>query len=88
MAQIAVMGAGSWGTAFALVLADAGNTVHMWGRRAELCEAISTRHENPDYLPGIVLPDNITASPDPATALADAEVVVLAVPSQQLRANL
>jgi len=88
MAQIAVMGAGSWGTAFALVLADAGNTVHLWGRRAELCDAISTRHENPDYLPGIALPESITASPDPATALAGAEVVVLAVPSQQLRANL
>lgn len=88
MAQIAVMGAGSWGTAFALVLADAGNTVHLWGRRAELCDAISTRHENPDYLPGIALPETITASPDPATALAGAEVVVLAVPSQQLRANL
>ncbi len=88
MAQIAVMGAGSWGTAFALVLADAGNDVHMWGRRAELCEAISTTHQNPDYLPGIDLPHAITASDDPAVALAGAEVVVLAVPSQQLRANL
>ncbi|EFQ83546.1 glycerol-3-phosphate dehydrogenase [NAD(P)+] [Aeromicrobium marinum DSM 15272] len=88
MATIAVMGAGSWGTAFALVLADAGNDVTMWGRRAELCEAISTTHENPDYLPGIELPDAVRATSDPAEALAGAEVVVLAVPSQQLRANL
>ena len=88
MAQIAVMGAGSWGTAFALVLADAGNTVRMWGRRAELCEAITTTHENPDYLPGIELPETISATADPAGALAGAEVVVLAVPSQQLRDNL
>ena len=88
MARVAVMGAGSWGTAFALVLADAGNDVHLWGRRTELCEAIESTHENPDYLPGIALPATIRASSDPATVLADADVVVLAVPSQQLRANL
>ncbi|HSI26276.1 MAG TPA: NAD(P)H-dependent glycerol-3-phosphate dehydrogenase [Aeromicrobium sp.] len=88
MARIAVMGAGSWGTAFALVLADAGNDVHLWGRRAELCKAIESTHENPDYLPGIALPETIRASSDPAEALDGAEVVVLAVPSQQLRDNL
>jgi glycerol-3-phosphate dehydrogenase (NAD(P)+) len=88
MARTAVMGAGSWGTAFALVLADAGNEVRLWGRRAELCDAINATHENPDYLPGIALPDAISATNDPAEALAGAEVVVLAVPSQQLRANL
>ncbi|MET0767192.1 MAG: NAD(P)H-dependent glycerol-3-phosphate dehydrogenase [Aeromicrobium sp.] len=88
MAQIAVMGAGSWGTAFALVLADAGNDVRLWGRRPELCETINSTHENSDYLPGVVLPDAISATSDPVEALADAEVVVLAVPSQQLRSNL
>ncbi|MFT4189489.1 MAG: NAD(P)H-dependent glycerol-3-phosphate dehydrogenase [Aeromicrobium sp.] len=88
MARIAVMGAGSWGTAYGVVLADAGNEVRMWGRRAELCEAIATTHENPDYLPGVPLPENLTALADPAEALDGAEVVVLAVPSQQLRANL
>jgi glycerol-3-phosphate dehydrogenase (NAD(P)+) len=88
MARTAVMGAGSWGTAFALVLADAGNEVRLWGRRAELCDAINATHENPDYLPGIALPETIRATNDAAEALAGAEVVVLAVPSQQLRANL
>ena len=88
MATIAVMGAGSWGTAFALVLADAGNQVRIWGRRTELCEAITTTHENPDYLPGIALPESITASSDAEQVLDGAEVVVLAVPSQQLRTNL
>lgn len=88
MARIAVMGAGSWGTAFALVLADAGNDVVMWGRRAEVCESINTTHENPDYLAGIELPSSITATPDADAALADADMVVLAVPSQQLRNNL
>lgn len=88
MARVAVMGAGSWGTAFALVLADAGNEVVMWGRRAELCDAISTTHENPDYLPDIALPMSIRATHDPAEALGGSDVVVLAVPSQQLRSNL
>jgi len=88
MAQTAVMGAGSWGTAFALVLADAGNEVRLWGRRSELCDAINAKHENSEYLPGIELPAAITATSDPADALAGADIVVLAVPSQQLRANL
>jgi glycerol-3-phosphate dehydrogenase (NAD(P)+) len=88
MAQIAVMGAGSWGTAFALVLADAGNDVRLWGRRPELCDAINATHQNADYLEGVVLPDAVSATPDAREALADAEVVVLAVPSQQLRSNL
>ena len=88
MARTTVMGAGSWGTAFALVLADAGNDVRLWGRRDELCQAINDTHENPDYLPGIALPDTVRATSDPAEALAGAEVVVLAIPSQQLRANL
>lgn len=88
MARVAVMGAGSWGTAFALVLADAGNEVVMWGRRTELCDAITTTHENPDYLPGIALPESIRASHDHEEVLTGADVVVLAVPSQQLRSNL
>lgn len=88
MTRVTVMGAGAWGTAFSLVLADAGNDVTMWGRRAEVCEAITHDHENPDYHPGIELPHTIVATSDPAEALAEADVVVLAVPSQGLRANL
>ena len=88
MAKTAVMGAGSWGTAFALVLADAGNDVCLWGRREELCDTINTKHENSEYLPGIELPDSVSATHDPAKALEGAEIVVLAVPSQQLRSNL
>jgi glycerol-3-phosphate dehydrogenase (NAD(P)+) len=88
MTKVAVFGAGSWGTAFATVRANAGNQVSIWGRRESLCEAINSRHENPDYLPGIRLPDAITATHDPAAAAAGAEAVVLAVPSQSLRDNL
>jgi glycerol-3-phosphate dehydrogenase (NAD(P)+) len=82
------MGAGSWGTTFAQVLCDAGTQVTIWGRRPELAEAISARHENPDYLPGVKLPPELRADCDPARALAGADLVVLAVPAQSLRENL
>lgn len=88
MSKVAVFGAGSWGTAFSLVLADAGHDVTIWGRREDLCAAITKTHENPDYLPGIELPEAIDATTDPAEAARGAEVVVLAVPSQTLRGNL
>lgn len=88
MAQVAVFGAGSWGTAFSIVLADAGNDVTIWGRREEVCAAINDEHHNPDYLHGIALPETVRATHDPEEAARDAEVVVLAVPSQTLRANL
>jgi glycerol-3-phosphate dehydrogenase (NAD(P)+) len=88
MTRVAVLGSGSWGTAFSQVLADAGSEVTLWGRRAEVCEVINTEHRNHDYLPGVSLPESIRATDDPADALAAAEVVVLAVPSQTLRANL
>lgn len=88
MTKIAVFGAGSWGTAFSIVLADAGNDVTIWGRREEVCQAINDRRENTDYLPGIELPSVVGATHDPEEAAAGAEVVVLAVPSQTLRGNL
>ncbi len=88
MSKVAVFGAGSWGTAFAMVVADAGHDVSIWGRRESLCAAINEQHENVDYLPGIRLPDSISASHDPAEVACGAEVVVLAVPSQTLRQNL
>jgi glycerol-3-phosphate dehydrogenase (NAD(P)+) len=88
MSKVAVFGAGSWGTAFSLVLADAGNDVTIWARRPEVCQAINERHENTDYFAGIELPDTIRATTDPADAAADAGFVVLSVPSQKLRENL
>jgi glycerol-3-phosphate dehydrogenase (NAD(P)+) len=88
MTRICVLGAGSWGTAFSLVLADAGNDVTLWARREEVCDTINRRRENTDYLPGVELPAEVTATHDTERALADAEVVVFAVPSQTFRANL
>ncbi len=88
MTKVAVFGAGSWGTAFSLVLADAGNDVTLWARRQELSDSINHDRENGDYLPGHPLPPSIDATHDPGHALDGASVVVLAVPSQSLRANL
>ena len=88
MTRAAVLGTGSWGTAFGKVLADAGTDVVLWARRPELAQAVREQHENPDYLPGIALPHNLTATDDPAEAVSGADFVVLAVPSQSLRDNL
>jgi len=86
--RVAVLGAGSWGTAFSIVLADAGHDVVLWARREDVCTLVNEKRENTDYLPGITLPDTVTATHDPERALAGADVVVLAVPSQTLRGNL
>ncbi|MFT4082432.1 MAG: NAD(P)H-dependent glycerol-3-phosphate dehydrogenase [Nocardioides sp.] len=88
LGKVAVFGAGSWGTAFSVVLADAGNEVTMWARREELAAAITERHENPDYHPGVRLAETITATHDVEEAVAGADVVVFATPSQTLRDNL
>ncbi|MBM7786646.1 NAD(P)H-dependent glycerol-3-phosphate dehydrogenase [Tenggerimyces flavus] len=88
MTRVAVLGAGSWGTAFALVCADASSDVVLWARRPELAQAINERGENPDYLPGIALPAGIRATSSAEEALSGAEYVVLAIPSQQLRTHL
>ncbi|MEU0934576.1 MULTISPECIES: NAD(P)H-dependent glycerol-3-phosphate dehydrogenase [unclassified Embleya] len=88
MTRCAVFGMGSWGTAFSIVLAEAGCDVVMWGRRQEMADAINVRHENDEYLPGIALPVGIQATTDAAKAAEGAEFVVLSVPSQTLRGNL
>ncbi len=87
MSRAAVLGAGSWGTAFAATMADAGSDVVMWGRRQEVVDQVNAGM-NSTYLPGIHLPGGVRATPDPVEALDGADIVVLAVPSQTLRANL
>ena len=88
MTRAAVLGAGSWGTAFAQVLVDAGTETVVWARRQELASAINRVHRNPDYLPDIDLSPALRATNDGHEALADAEIVVLAIPSQTARENL
>ncbi len=87
MVDAAVMGAGAWGSALAKVLADAGNNVVLWARRPELANEINRTHRNPGYL-DVPLPSSIRATSDHAEALTGACTVLLAVPSQSLRANL
>lgn len=86
--RAAVLGAGSWGTTYGKVLADAGCEVTLWARRPEVAAAITTGRENPEYLPGIRLPERMRATSDAYAALDGADLVALAVPSQTLRDNL
>ncbi|MES2169557.1 MAG: NAD(P)H-dependent glycerol-3-phosphate dehydrogenase [Actinomycetota bacterium] len=86
--RVAVLGAGSWGTTFAKVLADGGADVAIWARRAELAREITQSKRNSDYLPGINLPRNLWSSSLIPDVLDGAEVVFLSVPSQSLRENL
>ena len=88
MSRIAVMGAGSWGTTVAKVIADAGTEVMLWSRREEVANEINETKRNSDYLPGIDLPANLTATSDLEIALRDAEQIYLAIPSQSLRESL
>ena len=82
------MGAGSWGTTFAQVLCDAGTPAVIWCRRDELATAITARHRNPDYLPGVALHPGLRAVTGAGEALHGTDLVVFAVPAQSLRASL
>lgn len=82
-----VLGSGSWGTTFAAVLADGGCEVRLVGRDPDLAAAITATRRNDRYLPGICLPDAVTATTDAASALTGADIVVVAVPSHVARAT-
>ncbi len=86
--RAAVLGSGSWGTTFAAVMADAGCEVTVWGRDAATVDEIAREHRNSRYLPGVELPAAVTATRDAAAAVASADVVAVAVPSQRARAVL
>ncbi|MBO1756184.1 NAD(P)H-dependent glycerol-3-phosphate dehydrogenase [Allobranchiibius sp. CTAmp26] len=88
MSRVAVLGSGSWGTAFAAVLADAGNDVTMWARRAEVAQEIRDTRVNAAYLPDLRLPERIRVTDDAHEAMDGADIVAIAVPAQSLRDNL
>lgn len=85
MTDAVVLGAGSWGTTFAKVLADGGAATTLWARRPEAAREIDEARRNTRYLPGITLPASLHATSDIREALAGASQIYLAVPSQQLR---
>ncbi len=81
MARIAVIGAGGWGTAMALLLNDRNHNVTLYARRAEFVEELTKTRENRTYLPGVVLPDSLQITGSLSDAVQQADVVVVAVPS-------
>jgi glycerol-3-phosphate dehydrogenase (NAD(P)+) len=85
MTLVAVLGAGSWGTTLANLLAVKGDSVRIWAYEPEVVEAINQRHENPVFLPGIRLAPALRAYADVREAVADAPVIVSAGPSHAVR---
>ncbi|KOY83062.1 NAD(P)H-dependent glycerol-3-phosphate dehydrogenase [Lysinibacillus macroides] len=85
MEKVCVLGAGSWGTALAMVLAENGHDTLVWTHRAEQAEEINSLHTNKKYLPDTVLPTNLHATSDIAKAAAHAETIVIAVPTKAIR---
>jgi glycerol 3-phosphate dehydrogenase (NAD(P)+) (EC 1.1.1.94) len=85
MEKVAILGAGSWGTALSQVLADKGKDVHLWSIHPSQVEEINERRTNRTYLPDIHLPENVTAHTDMDEAINGASVIVLAVPTKAIR---
>ena len=83
--KVAVLGSGAWGTALAKVLAEKGDDVVVWARREDLCTPINEKHENARYLPGAMLPKNLTATTNLKAALDGVNLVVFVVPSHATR---
>jgi len=88
MKQIAVIGAGSWGTALAVIAARAGHNVRLWSRNTAVVSSINEQHVNSHYLSATSIPDGVTATGDIEAALQDASLVLLAVPSHAARETL
>lgn len=86
--KVAVVGAGAWGTAFAIQLARKGHDVLLWVYEPELYDLLGTGHENTYYLPGFILPANIRFTNDLTAAVTFSENVVLATPSFALRSTI
>jgi glycerol-3-phosphate dehydrogenase (NAD(P)+) len=86
--RVAVMGAGSWGSVFSMILSDAGCDVSLWARSSAVADDINTSHINHAYFPDLILPKNVVATTNADQALTDADLVVLAMPAQTLRGNL
>lgn len=88
MGPIAVLGAGSWGTALALQFARSGREVRLWGRSASDLANLARDRENARYLPGAAFPDNLVVCPDLAKCVRDVSDVLVSVPSHGLRETL
>ncbi|YCA12534.1 NAD(P)H-dependent glycerol-3-phosphate dehydrogenase [Bacillus sp. AK128] len=85
MGDVTVVGAGSWGTALAIVLADNGYQVRLWAHKAAQIDEINHKRTNEKYLPGIVLPDNVKGYTSLNQSLDGIETIILAVPTKAIR---
>jgi glycerol-3-phosphate dehydrogenase (NAD(P)+) len=85
MKEVAIIGAGSWGTALALVAARAGHRVRLWAHSPEVASSLRLERENKIYLPGFALPDSVATAGDIAEALTGAEIVLTVTPSHVCR---
>lgn len=85
MERVCVLGAGSWGSALAMVLAENGHDTLVWTHRPEQADEINEMHTNKAYLPETVLPENLRATSDIAKAVAHSETIVVAVPTKAIR---
>ncbi|HEU4856551.1 MAG TPA: NAD(P)H-dependent glycerol-3-phosphate dehydrogenase [Rhodanobacteraceae bacterium] len=87
-ATVAVLGAGSWGTALAALLCNNGAATRLWGRDRDMLARIASSRRNPRYLPDVTLPDGLACVPDLAEALRGVDVALVAVPSHAFRQML
>ena len=83
--QVAVIGGGSFGTAIASILATNGMVTRQWMRNPQIAEAINQQHENPQYLPDVVLHSSLEATTDLAHAISGAQLIFVSVPSKSFR---
>ena len=88
MKKIAVVGAGSWGTALAVMLEQDGHDVTMWARNIEAVENMKKTRENKQYLPGVILGENIEITSDAKKAISEKEIIISAVPSRAVRETM
>ena len=86
--NLAIIGAGAWGTALALLLAEKGLTVPLWVYEEDLCETMKTKRENTLFLPGFSLPKNIQPTSSLQEAVEDKSTLILVVPTHVMRATI
>ena len=85
MEKVTVIGAGSWGTAIAFVLAENGHDCLLWARRSTQSDEMNDLHTNHAYLPGASLPTNLKATSDLKEAAMHGDIVIIAVPTKGIR---
>ena len=88
MSKVAIIGCASWGTALGITLARNGTTVNLWARNQETANKFNEAQENVTYLPGFRFPDHLSATGSVEEAMDNADMVILAIPSQTMRRNI